>query len=289
MESFQRLRTLLHRRYLRAAVVGLALVTAGATIGIVALELRFGVPAEAVVRYFARLHSDTEDLTPLLRQPPTLVALKRLSYASSGMNVGGLVYSDDGQLRFHHWMPADAAMAAARRSTENQAIYVRLLPKYLHAELDGLIAELSHPEIRRSLGRKGVSPQAVEELRYQAAGDPPPAQRVGLLRRAAELIRPFMPTGTDRHRLTLADKLRFYSDEAPRGRYLGLYEVRGPGWLAPAAPLPLPPTGRLLAITKQVDGAILVEDLRPGGRRVYQLTPVSHPGGLPLYRVGSRV
>ena len=288
MRGFRRLRALLHRPYIRAAVVGLALVAATAATGIVALELRFGVPAQAVVRYFARLHSSADDLTPFLRQPTTLVALEQLSYASSGMNAGGLVYSDEGRLHFHPWMPDGAAVAADQQSVENQAVYTRLLPKYLAAELDGLLAELSQVETRRSLGLKGVSPLVVEELQRQAAADPAPVQRLRLLRRAARLIRPFMPSGADRYQLELADKLRFYSGEAPRGRYLGLYEVQGPGWLAPAAPVPLPPAGRLLAITKEANGRILVEDLRPAGRRVYRLTPVDHPAGLPLYRLGSR-
>lgn len=286
--GFRRLRALLHRPYIRAAVVGLALVTAAATTGIVTLELRFEVPAQAVIRYFTRLHSGADDLTPLLRRPMTLAALQRLSPASSGMNAGGLVYSDEGYLRFHPWMPTEAAVAADRRDAENQALYARLLPKYLAAELDGLISELSRPETRRSLGQRGVSSLVVDELRRQAATRPAPAQRLLLLRRAAQLIRPFMPSGTDRHELELADKLRFYSGEAPRGRYLGLYEVRSPGWLARAAPGPLPPSGRLLTITKEVDGRILVEDLRPVGRRVYRLTPVANPAGLPLYRLGRR-
>ncbi len=288
MKELGRLRALLHRPYLRAAVVALALVTAAAATGIVTLELRFGVPAQAVIRYFSRLHSATDDLTPMLRQPTTLAALERLSYASSGMNAGGLVYSDNGRLCFYPWMPEGEALAADRRSVENQAIYTRLLPKYLSAELDGLIAELSHPQTRRSLGRLGVSPVLVEELQARASGDPAPAERLRLLRRAARLIRPFMPTGADRHQLELADKLRFYSTEAPAGRYLGLYEVRGPGWLSPNTPLPVPDSGRLLAITKETDGGILVEDLRPVGRRVYRLTPVDHPSSLPLYRLGRR-
>ena len=97
-----------------------------------------------------------------------------------------------------------------------------------------------------------------------------------------------MPSGAESHRLELADKLRFYSDEAPSGRYLGLYEVRGPGWLAPAAQPPLPAAGRLLAITKEAGGRIRLEDLRPRGRRIYQLTPVDHPADMPLYRIGRR-
>ena len=288
MRKSRRLRALLHRPYLRAAIVGMALVTAAAATGVVVLELRFGVPGQAVVRYFARLHSGADDLTPLLRQPSTLAALEGLSYASSGMNAGGLVYSYEGHLRFHPWMPTGTAVAAGRRSAENQAIYARLLPKYLAAELDGLLTELSQPETRRGLGREGVSPRVIEELRRQASADPAPAQRLHLLRRAAGLIRPFMPSGADRHHLELADKLRFYTDEAPRGRYLGLYEVHGPAWLAPEGPLPQPSSGRLLAITKQGDGRILIEDLSPDGRRAYWLTPISHPAGLPLYRLGNR-
>jgi hypothetical protein len=287
MKRLRRLRALLHRPYLRAAVVGLAFVVAAAAAGVVALELRFGVPARAVVRYFSRLHSDTDNLTPLLRQPSTLAALAQLSYASSGMNSGGLVYSEQGRLRFYPWMP-ESARTAERRSFENQAIYSRLLPKYLAAELEGLIAELSHPRTRQGLGRLGVSPEAVDRLRREAAAQPAPVERLRLLRTAARLIRPFMPTGADRHHLQLADKLRFYSTEAPRGRYLGLFEVRGPGWLARGGPLPQPAAGRLLAITKLADGGILVQDLRPTGRRTYRLTPIPHPAGLPLYRLGKR-
>ena len=287
MRRVRRLRELLHRPYLRAAVLALALVTTGAAAGIVALELRFGVPPEAVVRYFSRLHSNAEDLTPMLRAPATLAALEGLSYTTSGMSTGGLVYSEDGLLRFYPWMPEGAAAdALLRRSQESQAIYARLLPKYFAAELDELITDLSHPQTRRSLGRLGVSPMLVDRLRRQAAMDPVPSEKARLLRHAARLIRPFMPSGADRHQLELADKLRFYSDTAPRGRYLGLFEVHGPAWLVPGGPVPLPATGRLLAITKQADGEIVVEDLRPSRRRVYRLTPVDHPADLPLYRVG---
>ena len=286
MRKLHRLRVLLHRPYVRAAVVALALTTAGAATGIVTLELRFGVPAQAVIRYFSRLHSVTDDLTPLLRRPPTLAALEGLSYTHSGMNAGGLVYLDEGKLRFYPWMPEGEAAAADRRSHENAAIYRRLLPKYFSAELDGLIAELSRPRTRRGLGMLGVSPTLIEQLQAQASADPAPEERLRLLRRAADLIRPFMPAGADRHRLELADKLAFYSERAPEGRYLGLYEVHGPGWLSPNAPVPLPDAGRLLAITKQADGGILVEDLQPDGRRVYRLTPIDHPSDLPLYRIG---
>ena len=287
MSRVRRIRALLHRPYLRAAVVALSLVAAAGAFATVTLELRFGVPAQAVVRYFARLHSGEDDLGPLLRQPPTLAALAKLSYSSAGMNTGGLVYSEHGFLRFHPWMPA-AAVDSSRVSAEHHELYARLLPDYLSAELDALIGKLSQPETRRSLGRLGVSPQGVDELRRWAAGDPGPAERQRLLRHAAAFIRPFMPSGTDRHRLDLGDKLRFYSGEAPSGRYVGLYEVRGPGWLPSTAPAPLPDSGRLLTITKQTDGAILVADLRPSGRRVYRLTPVPHPAGLPLYRLGRR-
>ncbi len=288
MRRLRRIRALLHRPYLRAAVFALALVTTAAAFGTVILELRFGVPFQAVCRYFARLHSDADDLTSFLRQPTTLAALEELSYVSSGMNAGGLVYSDQGRLRFHPCMPGGAAVAADLRSVESQAIYARLLPKYLAAELDGLIAELGQPETRRSLGRVGISPLVVEEIRRQASDDPAPAHRLRLLRQAAGLILPFMPSGADRHRLELVDKLRFYSKQAPRGRFVGLYEVRGPGWLSPAVLDPLPSSGRSLTITKELDGGILVEDLRPSGRRVYRLTPVPHPAGLPLYRLGKR-
>jgi hypothetical protein len=288
MRRVRRLRALLHRPYLRAVVAAVAIAAAGGAIATVALELRFAVPGRAVVRFFARRHSTADDLRPLLRQPTTLAALEKLYYTTAGMNPGGLVYSDGQGLRFHPWMPAGAEQAATGRAIENQAVYWRLLPRYLAAELDELIIELSQPEVRRSLGRLGISPRIVEELRRQAAADPPPTGRRRLLRRAAGLIRPFMPSGADRHRLDLADKLRFYASVAPRGRYLGLYEVRGPSLLSPAAPDPLPETGRLLTITKEIDGEILVEDHRPSGRRVYRLTPVPHPAGLPLYRLGRR-
>lgn len=286
MKEVRRLRTLLHRPYLRAAVVALALVAAVGAIATVTLELRFGVPARAVVRYFLRLHYNADDLTPLLHQPTTLAALQALPSELSGMNTGGLVYSSEGRLRFYPWMPDGAAVAAELRSFERQAVYARLLPKYLAAELDGLIAELSQPETRRRLGQLGVSPRMVEELRRQASDDPAPPRRNQLLRQAARLIRPFVPSGADRHRLELADKLRFYAAEAPPGRYLGLYEVRGPSWLAPAEPDPLPISGRRLLITKEADGCIVVDDLRPSGRWVYRLMPLRHPAGLPLYRIG---
>ncbi len=288
MRGLRRFRELLHRRYVRAAIVGLALTASAGAIGVVALELRFGVPAHGIVRYFTRLHSDADDLKPLLRRPATLAALKGLSYSNSGMNPGGLVYSHQGRLRFYPWMPAVTAMAADRRSSENQQIYSRLLPKYFSAELEDLIVELSHPRIRRSLGRLGVSPRVLEDLRRQAAAEPAPAARQRLLRRAARLIRPFMPNGADRHHLELADKLRFYATAAPPGRFVGLYEVRGPGWLGPAALDPMPTAGRLLTITKEAGGEILVVDLRPSGRRVYRLIPIRHPAGLPLYRLGRR-
>lgn len=288
MRGFRRFRELLHRRYLRAAIVGLALAASAGAIGVIALELRFGVPAQGVVRYFTRLHSDADDLKPLLRRPATLAALKGLSHSHTGMNPGGLVYSHQGRLRFYPWMPAGSARAADRRSSENQEIYSRLLPKYFSAELDELIAELSRPWIRRSLGRLGVSPGALEELRRLAAEEPEPVMRRHLLRRAGRLIRPFMPNGADRHHLELGDKLRFYSSAAPPGRYVGLYEVRGPGWLGPATLDPLPASGRLLTITKEADGEILIVDLRPTGRRAYRLIPIRHPAGLPLYRLGRR-
>lgn len=287
MSRVRRIRALLHRPYLRAAVVALSLVAAAGAFATVALELRFGVPAQAVLRYFARLHSGEDDLRPLLRQPATLAALAELSYSRAGMNTGGLVYSEHGVLRFHPWMPA-AALDSSRASGAHHDLYARLLTDYLSAELDGLIGKLSHPETRRSLGRLGVSPQRVDELRRRAAGDPGPAERLRLLRHAAAFIRPFMPSGTTRHHLDLGDKLRFYSGEAPSGRYVGLYEVRGPGWLPSTAPVPLPEAGRLLAIDKRLDGAILIADLRPSGRRVYRLTPVPHPAGLSLYRLGRR-
>lgn len=284
----RRFRDWLHRRYVRAAIVGLTLSLVAGAIGVITLELQFEVPAHGIVRYFVRLHSDVDDLKPLLRRPATLAALQRLPYTHSGMNPGGLVYSHQGRLRFYPWMPEDSARAADRRSSEHEAIYSRLLPMYFAADLEGLIAELSRPRIRRGLGRLEVSPQILAELRRQAAADPTPATRRRLLRRAGRLIRPFMPTGADRHHLELADKLRFYSSVAPRGRYLGLYEVRGPGWLIPAALDPVPTSGRLLTITKETDGRMLVVDLRPTGRRVYRLIPVPHPAGLPLYRFRRR-
>lgn len=289
MGAVSRLRAMIHRPYVRAAVTALALAAAAGGLATVALELSYGVPGRAVVRYFFRLHDRPDDLVPLLRQPATLSVLDELAYASGGINAGGLVYSLDGRLTFHPWMPA-GERAADRRSRQLEALYFRLLTSYFAADLDRLIAELSHPETRRQLGRLGVAPTALHELRRQAAGAPTTDERRSLLRQAGDLIRPLMPAGGARHHLGLADKLRFYADRAPRGRYLGLYEVRGPRLLAAAGPVePLPDSGRLLLITKQLDGSILVEDLRPERRRSYRLTPISHPAGLPLYRIARRI
>ena len=287
-KQLRRIRQLLHQRYLRACVLALSLAAAAGAFATIAIEVRYSVPARAVVRYFVRVHSSVDDLKPLLRQPETLAALQELQASGSGMNAGGLVYSVNDRLQFHPWRPDGAATAAELRSDEREAVYGRLLPKYLAAELDGLIAELSHPETRRGLGRLGVSPQVVEQLRLQSRADLGPRERNLLLRRAARLIRPFMPNGADRYHLELADKLRFYAAEAPRGRYLGIYEVRGQAWLSRYGPDPVPVSGRRLVITKEAGGSMVVDDLRPSGRRVYRLIPVGHPAGPPLYRIGRR-
>ncbi len=280
-------RALIHRRYWRAAVSTLALVAAVGGLATAALELRYGVPARAVVRYFTRLHDDSADLAPLLRQPATMARLASLPLAADGMNAGGIVYTDDGSLSFHPWLPS-TAVAASRRSRDREAIYIRLLKKYLDAELNGLVADLLEPEVRRRLQRHGVSPAEIMQLRHLSANSSDPRQRAWLLRRAGRLIRPFVPDGADRYRMSLGDKLGFYGSKSPRGRYLGLYEVRLSPWPAARAAGPAAHPGRILLITLLPDGSIVIDDRTRDRLRRYRLTPVPHPAGLRLYRLTPR-
>ena len=87
----ERIRHLIHARYARAVVAGVAAALILCSAGVTVLEVRHGVSFQAVARFFSRPHLKEADLRDWLRSPETLQQLEGLIVQESGFNPGGVV------------------------------------------------------------------------------------------------------------------------------------------------------------------------------------------------------
>ncbi len=276
------LRALLHRRYLRAVVVPVAVSLILLSSGACLLEVRHEVSHVAVLRYFARLHLRQADLTPWVRQALTGGRLAAL-YEEELASFSGLVYASGDGLRFHPVAARDKPPAGAAGR-----LYPRLAATYLDGDLEGFLEALQSPAARHRLQREGFSPLTLGRLRRQAREAGPPQERRRVLRHAARLAAPFTPRGEAGPDPSLGDKLRFYDSHAPAGRFVGLYELVGPGLSsgpdAARAGL-LASRNHYLVAARIGGGDLLLWDFYRGRRRTYRFRALDHPVRLPLFRL----
>lgn len=280
-------RRLVHRKYLRALVFTASLVTIPIAFGASALALRYEISPAASLRYFTRLHYREADLGRLVAHPGTAGQLARLFEARSRFNPGGLVYADGDQLRFYlHETRESGALRAVQ--VENEAIFARLAPTYHAADLDGLIAGLQAPAVKRRLRGAGVDPRQLVWLRRQAASAPEGRERNRVLRRAARLLLHFVPYHGSAYSLGFAEKLRFYDQNEPRGRFVGIFEVYG--WqvspdLDASAAHARSQHNHFLTIARVAGAKLLVQDFYRGRETRYVIQPVDLPTGDTLFTV----
>lgn len=282
-------RRLLHLRYVRAGVAGLATGAIFLAALACTLEIRHGVSHRAVYRYLARDHFGDPDLSRLLSHPETAQRLADLLLETqSGETVGGLVHEDSGGLRFFRHRRQRDELAVLDLDT-NHEIYPRLTAAYLRHDLDGLLTELETAVVRSRLEREGVSPLEVPRLRWRARNAREPRQSLALLREAGRLIHLFFPVQLDGYALPLAEKLRFYDERDPEGAFVGVFELvhsRLAGNLHETYARELAGRAHYLAVERVADGGLRIHDYYRGDRvGIYRMRPVAHPASFPLYRV----
>ncbi len=283
------LRRLIHLRYVRAAVATLSVAIIGCSLGTTALEIRHQVSHRAVLRYFARHHLNERDLSQRLKNYATASRIGTLATHGRSVGGGGLVYAQGVELRFY---PHDTATTLVSRSEhrENQAIFPRLAAAYYAADLVALLEEFDSPEVRARLSKKGVHPALLWHLKRRVRAQIDRPERFRLLRRAAELMRHFVPYSRPRYELPFPEKLRFYERLDPPGQFVGIYELAGIplGGLDDSYGYEMSRQNHFITITTALDGAYVVTDFYRGTRREYSIRPFEHPSGATLYKVIER-
>ncbi len=283
------LRHRLHQRYVRAAAAGLSLTVIGCSLGAAALEIRHEVSHRAVLRYFVREHLYESDLTPRLKNYATASHLIAVANADPSGSGGGLVYAQGAALRFY---PHETSETLTRRQEQqlNATVFPRLTAAYYAADLEALIAELDSPEVQARLASKEVPPALFWHLKRGVRGAVSQPDRHRLLRRAAELIRFFVPYSWPRYELPFPEMLRFYERLDPPGHFVGIYEVVGISLsgLDESYGHEMSRRNHFITISTTLDGAFVVTDFYRDSKRTYSIRPVLHPSGFTLYKVSER-
>lgn len=276
-----RLRELIHYRYLRAVVAGLAAAALLCSLGAVWLAARHDVSSRAVTRFFLREHLQQPDLTDRVMAPETLERLRRLYALDLGTLPGGMVYADEAGLSFHLHRVRDAIVARARY-LEDQQLYPRLVRHYLAADLESLLADMQRPPASDRLRNGGLDPAMLFDLEGRSISELSSSERNRLLRRAARYIPRFAPFESEPFQLSLAEKLRFYERPPPRGRFVGSFEIQTAGFSGRSIGSPFgSPVGRdhHLVITRFGPERFLIEHQHRGEVRRYTLTGRSYAVG----------
>jgi hypothetical protein len=281
------IRRFVHRRYVRAVAVALSLTAIFCTASFSALAIRHQVSVGAVARYFLRAHARQADLSHWIQTPAAAAELERLFAPDLAMNPGGFVYLEGGSLRF---LPHQAwgGPSSRERQSAREALFLELTPLYFTSDVEGLIGEMAKPFFLRHLGREGIHPREVRRLQESLAAVDGARDRRLLLRRAASLLQRIAPYQRGSYRLSLGEALRFHDSQRPSGRYVGVFEVHGISLAAAvdaAHAAELGARSHYLAISRSMDGMILVEDFYRGEVRRYRIRPFRHPSGRTLYKV----
>ncbi len=283
------LRRILHLRYVRASAVGLSLVLILGSLAATGLEIRHQVSHRAILRYFARQHLQEGDLTPRLKNHATAARVSLLAAGGESAGSGGLVYAQGTALRFY---PHDTAatLVSRKEHEENAAIFPRLAAAYHAADLEALIRELESPQIQSTLHSRGVRTATLLALKQRMERAIDQLERYRILRRAAELMRHFVPYARDRYELPFPEKLRFYERLDPPGRFVGIYELTGLALegLDDAYAFEMSQHNHFLTIARTADGSLMVTDFYRGTKRQYSIRLFEHPSGANLYKVTRR-
>lgn len=276
------IRRLIHARYARAVVAGVATALIVCSAGITALEIRHGVSFQAVARFFSRPHLKEADLRNWLRSPETLQQLEGLIVGENGFNPGGVVYATSGALRFHPHL-TELARSRQTHHRENLEIYPRLLRHYFAADLESLLGVLTSPPIHARLEREGVDPGEIVELHRSSKTAVEAVDRSRLLRRAATHILRFSPFERESYELPLSEKLRFYETNHPEGHFVGAFEVFGFGLgvaVDDAYGHSLSEHNHYLAIVHLGPGRYVIHDFYRGRKRSFSVEARPYPGGI---------
>ncbi len=287
--SLEGLRRLIHRRYLRAAIVGVSAAVAALSVVALALEIRFRVSHEAVLGYFSRAHYRGDDLGPLLKDPRSSRRIARLLRRETLMNPGGLVYAVDGTLEFHPHLTG-AARASRATQQRNESLFPGLARLYLQGDLEGLLRALDDPEVRSGLSRKGVDPRTPARLRRRLESDPDGAGHGALRNEAGRLVLHFATWETRPYELSFEEKLRFYDRQRPRGEFVGIFEVHPFrfGWhLDEEYARAVSERSHYVAILPGPAGELVIRDFYRGSERSYLLRPVRLFASQTFYHVAA--
>jgi hypothetical protein len=280
------LRRILHLRYVRATAVGMSLVLILGSLGVTGLGIRHQVSHRAILRYFARQHLKEGDLTPRLKNHATAAQVSLLAAASESDGSGGLVYAQRTGLSFYPHHTA-ATRLSRKEQEENDAIFPRLAAAYHAADLETLIRELESPQIQSKLHRRGVRSATLWALKQRMEMAIDQLERYRILRRAAKLMRHFVPYARDRYELPFPEKLRFYERLDPPGQFVGIYELTGLplDGLDDSYGFEMSQHNHFLTIATTTEGNLVVTDFYRGTRRQYSIRSFQHPSGASLYKV----
>lgn len=279
LPNLESLRRLVHARYLRAVFAALALAAIVCSAGVAVVEARYDVSFRAVTAFFARPHLREADLGRMIENPETIRQLEALYLQDLGVNPGGLVYEEEGFLVFYPHLTRRAG-ATLERHRDNQRLYPRLLRHYFEADLEALLAEMSSPAVLARLADDGVDPAEIARLRKRSLGELNRPEKRRLLRRAARHIESFSPLEREPYELSFAEKLRFYEERRPRGRFVGAFEVHGFGFSSALDPAYASAAGRhnhFLAIVRVGPDRFVVFDHYRGERREYAVRALRYP------------
>lgn len=286
-DRLQHLRRFINRRYIRAALSGLAIALIALNLGACALKVRHQVSYGALLRYFARPHYQEADLTALVRNPATTRSLEDLFSSSFTINPGGLVYAHDGALVFYPHATREA-LGTREAQRFKEELFPFLAAAYHRRDFTALLEALSSEEAQKQLREEGIGPQSLAALKRDAQSATNREQRFELLRRSADLMQVFAPYHRDRYQLSFAEKLRFYDHHRPEGEFVGVFEVvdlQIGSETYDSFAYQMSNRNHFISIRRGLGRTIFLHDYFRGRIEVLTIQPFSHPSGRTLYKV----
>lgn len=226
--NLRHVRRLIHERYTRAVIAGVALTVAICSVGVATVEVQHGVSLQAVVRFFSRSHLRQADLSSLVHDPETVRQLQALSLPELGVDPGGLVYANGSGLSFHLYLP-ERAQSTRQRHQENSQLYPQLVRHYFASDLEALLGVLNSSQATARLSDDGVEWTGTLDMSGRSLATLESFERSRRLRRAAQYIHRFAPFYKEPYELSFAEKLKFYELQRPQGRFVGAFEIHGLG------------------------------------------------------------
>lgn len=265
----------------RSFVAGsLATITILGSAGSICAAIALESTPRAVFSYFTRRHASVSSLEGYLT-PSSARAIESLCTRPTLMNNGGLIYLHENVLVFHPHIPNKARVTVGTRR-ENKRLFPELNDLY-HAAPQELITMLADPSMRQALLRRNLDPSPLQGI--VAAAERDNIHPIRMKKELAPYLAAFTTYDGKPYELTLRDKLDFYENTSPPGRYAGIFEYHGlasPDSIDGIYAKEISKRNHYVAIFRTPSG-LLVKDFHHGVIDEYAFIPRESKGGAWTY------